>query len=395
MHYEVKALGQADGVVALALDAPDRAEAERQARSLGYTVLTVRPVPTLAGLLRRRARFPLVLFSQELVALLNAGLTLVESIETLVEKEHRPETRKALDGILARLREGHPLSTALARHPASFPDLYVATVRAAERTGDLSEAITRYVAYQAQMDAARRKLASAAIYPAMLLIAGGLVTLFLMTYVVPKFSRVYADVGRELPLASQLLLEWGLLLERHGLAVFLAFATLVAAGTYVVTRPALRARVLRVVLAIEAVRERTHIYQLARFYRTLGMLLRGGTPILAALGMAEGLLASDWRARLQKAREDIRTGKSISQSMETHGLTTPVALRMLRVGERAGRMGEMMERIAAFYDDEIARWMDWFTRLIEPLLMAVIGIVIGTIVVLMYFPIFELAGSLQ
>jgi general secretion pathway protein F len=396
MHFQVKALRESEGVVGLALDALDRADAERQARSLGYIVLTVRPAhPLLARFGARRARFPLALFSQELVALLNAGLTLVESIETLAEKEHRGEIHKVLDGILARLREGHSFSTALKQHPSCFPELYVATVRAAERTGDLPEALTRYVGYQAQMDQARRKLMSASIYPAMLLIVGGLVTVFLLTYVVPKFSRVYADVGRELPFASRLLLDWGLLLERHGAEVFLAFLAFAGAVAWGVTRPALRERLLAGAARVPAMHERLHVYQLARFYRTLGMLLRGGTPIVPALGMVDGLLAAGWRDRLARARDDIRAGNAISRSMERHGLTTPVALRMLRVGERAGKIGEMMERIAAFYDEEIARWVDWFTRLIEPLLMVVIGIVIGTIVVLMYLPIFELAGSLQ
>jgi general secretion pathway protein F len=396
MHFQVRALRESEGVVGLALEALDRGDAERQARALGYTVLAVRPARPLAQRFgARRARFPLALFSQELVALLNAGLTLVESIETLAEKEHRDETRKVLEAIVARLREGQPLSASLMRHPSCFPELYVATVRAAERTGDLPEAITRYVGYQTQMDQARRKLVSASIYPAMLLIVGGIVTIFLLTYVVPKFSRVYADVGRELPFASQMLLEWGMLLERHGVEVFLAFLALAAAAVWGVTRSRLRGWFIANLARVGAVRDRLHVYQLARFYRTLGMLLHGGTPIVPALGMVEGLLAADWRARLARARDDIRGGKSISHSMEHHGLTTPVALRMLRVGERTGKMGEMMERISAFYDEEIARWVDWFTRLIEPLLMAVIGIVIGTIVVLMYFPIFELAGSLQ
>jgi general secretion pathway protein F len=137
------------------------------------------------------------------------------------------------------------------------------------------------------------------------------------------------------------------------------------------------------------------LYQLARFYRTLGMLLRGGTPVVPAIDMASGLLTPALRPGLARAREAIREGRAISEAMSQHGLTTPVALRMLRVGERSGRMDEMMDRIASFLDDEIARWVEWFTRLFEPLLMAVIGVAIGAIVVLMYLPVFELAGSLQ
>jgi general secretion pathway protein F len=125
------------------------------------------------------------------------------------------------------------------------------------------------------------------------------------------------------------------------------------------------------------------------------MLLRGGTPVVTALDMSAGLLSPVLRGSLAAASLSIREGRSISEAMSVHNLTTPVALRMLRVGERSGKMDEMMDRIATFCDDEISRWVDWFTRLFEPLLMAFIGVVIGVIVVLMYMPIFELAGNIQ
>jgi general secretion pathway protein F len=137
------------------------------------------------------------------------------------------------------------------------------------------------------------------------------------------------------------------------------------------------------------------VYQLARFYRTLGMLLRGGIPIMSSLNMTAGLLQGHLSRQLIQANRQISEGIPISQAMDTAGLTTAVSSRMLRVGERTGQMGDMMERIARFYDDEIARWVDWFIRLFEPVLMLIIGVAIGGIVVLMYFPIFELAGSLN
>jgi general secretion pathway protein F len=135
------------------------------------------------------------------------------------------------------------------------------------------------------------------------------------------------------------------------------------------------------------------IYQLARFYRTLGMLLRGGIPVVKALEMVSGLLQAHFRPRVHAAAALIREGKTISSAMQAEGLTTPVGSRMLRVGERTGQMGEMMERIGSFHDEEIARWVEWATKLIEPLLMAVIGGVIGGIIILMYMPIFQLAGN--
>ena len=138
-----------------------------------------------------------------------------------------------------------------------------------------------------------------------------------------------------------------------------------------------------------------HVYQLARFYRTLSMLLKGGIPISTALDMVSGLLQPVLQGRLKLATVAIREGQPISRAMEEQQLTTSVSMRMLRVGERTGNMGEMMERIAIFYDEEMARRVDWFLKMFEPILMTVIGMVIGVIVVLMYMPIFDLAGSIQ
>lgn len=396
MQYLVKALHGFGGIEGLTVDALDVEEARRQVERMGYRVLALKPKRAWAGVSLSRAQpFPLVLFSQELVALLGAGLSLMEALETLAEKERRPDLNRILQGILTRLREGQPLSVALQHFPMSFTPLYIATVRASERTGDLGEALTRFVAYQSQMDRVRKKLVNASIYPLVLLATGGLVMAFLLFYVVPKFSRVYEDVRGNLPFLSQLLLQWGKLLEAHGSEILMGGALAIAGSVYGITRPAVKGWIVDRLWLVPSLGNRLRVYELARFYRTLGMLLRGGIPIVQALGMASGLLPPMLRSQLSLATGDIREGKSMSHAMERHDLTTPVALRMLRVGERSGQMGEMMERIAAFYDEEIARWVEWLSRLIEPVLMAVIGLVIGTVVVLMYFPIFELAGSIQ
>ncbi|MFA5081485.1 MAG: type II secretion system F family protein [Hydrogenophilaceae bacterium] len=396
MHYQVKALRQGEAIALLACEAQDALAATSQVESQGYTVLSVTPQALWNGWRDRLgSRFQLVLFSQELLSLLDAGLSLVESIETLAEKEHRAEHRKLLRQIIAKLYEGQPLSFALQQFPAVFPPLYVASVRASEKTGDLSEALTRYVAYQERVDLVRKRIVSASIYPMLLIFAGSLVTLFLLLYVVPKFARIYEDIGGEMPFFSQILMAWGRLLEAHKFEVLVILLAVLAGLVYWVTRPGFGRLAMQLLWRLPAIGERLMIYQLARFYRTLGMLLRGGIPVVTALDMVSGLLQPALRVRLAGAARSIREGLTISLAMENHGLTSPVAQRMLRVGERTGDMGEMMDRIAAFYDEEMARWVDWFTRLFEPLLMAFIGLVIGLIVVLMYFPIFELAGSIQ
>jgi general secretion pathway protein F len=341
------------------------------------------------------ARFPLVLFTQELLALLRSGISLLEALETLAEKEARGASVGVLLGLTERLKQGQSFSNALQAFPQAFPDLYVATVRASERTGSLSEALARYVAYQTQLDSVKKHLVSASIYPAILLIVGGLVCLFLLGYVVPRFSRIYEDIGGNLPWLTRILIAWGGVVEARGGLLLAGLSGGVAALVFWLRRPSSKQFLSRQLMRIPAVGERVRVYQLTRFYRTVGMLLAGGTPVTQAMMMVSGLLDQELRQRLGSATRSIREGQPLSVSLDTQSLTTPVSLRMLRVGERTGMMGEMMERAAAFHEEELARWVERFTRTFEPLLMAVIGVVIGGIVVLMYFPIFELAGSVH
>ena len=394
MRFRVKAMAGAQDVSSYVLDAVDESDARRQIVGAGLAFISIARERSLR-LGSGNTRLQLVTFSQELVALLDAGLSLVESIETLGEKEASAAARRTLEQVMTRLREGQTLGAALSEHPQTFPTLYVATVRAAERTGALREALSRYIAYQQQVDVLRKSLINASIYPAVLCGAGLLVVAFLMGYVVPRFSSIYEDLGNNLPFASRMLMRWGQFLDAHGMTVALGTLGLIAGGIYAFTRPAVRAAIGARVARIPALGSRLHIYQLARLYRTVGMLQRGGTPMVTAMQMSANLLSGNLRPAFADATQAVREGRSLGDSMEQFGLTTPVAARMLRVGERSGNLGEMMERIAAFYDEELSRWVGLVTRLIEPALMSLIGVVIGVIVVLMYFPIFELAGAIQ
>jgi general secretion pathway protein F len=396
MRYEIKALRGTEGVVSLIVEAANDNDVTVQMRAQGYTVLSAKPENSMGLMLPlSRVAFPLVLFNQELLSLLKAGLTLVESIETLVEKEHKGEIKKVYGQLIARLYEGQNLSSALQQFPEYFPGIYVASIKASERTGDIPDALARFIAYQSQLDQVKRHVVSASIYPLMLLVVGMLVTLFLLIYVVPRFSRIYADMNANMSVFSRLLLRWGQVLEAHGSAMLFAGLMILPLLVYLLTRPATKRWMAKMLWSIPTLGERLRIYQLARFYRALGMLLRGGIAIVPALQMVTDLLQPGMRGQLNLATASIREGVSISRAMEAQQLSTPVAGRMLRVGERTGQMGEMMERIAAFHDEETTRWVERFIKLFEPLLMVFIGLMVGGIVVLMYLPIFELAGSIQ
>ncbi len=393
MEYQVKAV-RGKEMALLNIIAQHTEDAKSQARAKGYTPISVN-TKTLQFKSQTGKKFPLALFSQELLALLDAGLNLVESIEALAEKESRSQVKTALDALLQALYQGQTFSNALEQQPTIFPVLYIATVRASEKTGDLAESLGRYVSYEQQIGLVKKKIISASIYPVLLIGVGGLVIFFLMGFVVPKFSQIYEDTGSNLPFLSKLLLQWGVFLEQHGNTFLMALGAIIFAIIYALSQASVRKWLMQQFWRIPAIGERLRIFQLARFYRTLGMLLKGGTPIVSALGSVAGLLDVSLKANMQSATLAIQQGQPVSAAMEQAGLTTPVALRMLRVGERGGKIGDMMERVAAFYDEELSRWIEWFTKLFEPLLMLFIGLVIGVVVLLLYMPIFELAGSVQ
>jgi general secretion pathway protein F len=394
MQFAVRTLAPDLSIASVVVDAPDAADARRQVEARGLFVSAVEPARGAAAR-QRGGKLSLVLFSQELLALLTAGLGIVEGLEALLEKEASPGPRSVLERLLAGLREGKRFSSVLAAQPGLFPPLYVGIVRAAEGTSDLPRALTRYIEYQQRIDIVRSKIVSASIYPLILLMVGGGVSVFLIAYVVPRFAEVYQGAGRNLPWLSQLMLNWGQFAGHHGGALALAAAALLALAVVGVRRLLNSGGLARLLGRLPGIGERVRIFELSRLYLTLGMLSEGGITIVNAIETVQPMVSSGVRANLVAARAAIESGRPLSDAFEANGLTTPISLRMLRVGERTGEMGSMLSRSAAFYDGEISRWIERFTRTFEPLLMAAIGLVVGAIVVLLYMPIFDLAGDMS
>lgn len=398
MRFQIVAYRQMEGVISLSLEAASFEEARAQARERGINIVSIRQRWHWAAQRRRKdPPLDLLLFSQELRSLLDAGLSLIESLVTLSRKEINSTRRRLIEVLIRQVREGKPFSTALREFPAIFPPLYVALAAASEQTGDLGSSLGRFIAYRTQMDHARKRVVSAAIYPALLVGVGGLVVIFLMTYVVPRFSRIYEEFGSNLPFMSRMLMEWGGLIDTHGIEIMLGLAAVVVGLTMAARQTMRRQGLLHTLLAHKALRglrDRFRIYALSRFFRTLGLLQQEGIPIIAALGLARELLDEEGRVALDHVVLDVRAGVALSEAMERRDLAPPVASELLKVGEKTGDVGEKMLRISDFYDEEIARWTEWFLKLFEPLLMLTIGLFIAFIVVLLYLPIFELAGSL-
>jgi general secretion pathway protein F len=392
MQFRVRALNGRQQIQVLIVEALDESDAHQQ---LASRLLTPLSVGASRRLTMRRTTFSLLLFAQELHALVQAGLSVIEALEALAEKSPSADHRAVLSRLSASLRDGMRLSAALRQQPQFFPPLFVGIVQAAEGTSDLPRSLGRYIEYETRLDAVRHKVISATIYPALLLIVGGAVSLFLLGYVVPRFSAVYQGNGRPLPWASQMLLSWGAFAGQYAPALLIGFFGLIAVIARWVRKLLRAGGVAGILRWFPPGRARLRHFELSRLYLTLGMLLEGGIAVPQALALATAVLSAQNKSALESVRRRIEEGESFSEALAAFGLSTPVAHRLLRVGEQSGQLGSMLTRAALFYEGETTRWIERFTKTFEPVLMAAIGIVVGLIVILLYMPIFDLAGSIQ
>jgi len=391
MQFQLRVMRPQTVPEIIRIEASSNDDARRLAEQQGFTVLRIKQ----QGVSRRKSDFPLLLFCQELRVLIEAGLTLTESLETLIQKEPNADTRATISTVLASLRNGRQFSDSLSAIPECFPGLFVASVKACETTGNLPEGLQRFSLYLEQIDILRKKIISASIYPSIVLSFGGLVLLFLLGYVVPRFSQIYESRSMDLSFASDVLLTIGQTVENHGMLILIILVSFVLVIITAFSQAGVRAKLGQWVTRLPKVGERVRIYHLSRFYRTFAMLLRSGIPVVSALDMVNNLLGQTLQHNVSTARGLISDGQTFALAMSSCGLTTPVAAQLFRVGEKSGRLDVMMERAASFHEQEMLRWVDAFTKVFEPLLMAAIGLVIGLIVLLMYLPIFELASGIQ
>lgn len=396
-RYRIQGLTASGLVQESVVAAANLTEAEKLARQTGLQILDIRLLSFALPLFKPKPSFDLALFAHELKALLKAGLSLVETLEALRERQQDASARGGLilAELLRAMREGKPFSQALSAFPDEFPELFVASIAASEQTGEMQAALERYLRYHEQMALIRQKIVSAALYPAMLMVVGGGVALFLLCYLVPRFAHVYEDMGEQLPLASRLLMQWGMFVSQHEALVAVSIAVFSFAAISAVGSPVMRQCIAGILQRNRFVGGQLRLMQLSRFYRSLGLLLQGGIPALKAMRMTQPLLAPVLQQAMEQAILSVSQGQSLSTSLQSSGLTTPVALRLLRAGERNGQLADMLEQTAAFHDREVEQWVERFAKLFEPVLMLLIGGVIGGIVVLLYLPIFELAGSLR
>jgi general secretion pathway protein F len=381
---------------AIVLEAPSIDAARQQAASLGLTVLGAR-TRGLDAFLRPRAgarrALDIPVFIEQLRDLLLAGLSVIEALDAL-ERGAAGAALELMEQVHRQLMEGKTLSDAFAADPV-FPPLLVALVRASELTSDLPETLSRFLEHERRTAEVRHRVISTSIYPLLVIGVGGLVLLFLLFYVMPRFARIFEGMTGELPWSARAMVAWSQLLHDHdawwiggGVAVLAGLAALVAA-------PAFRAAMLRRTLSWGPLRDRLKTYFLARWYRTIGMLVQGGIALPQALNLANDLLPLALRDAGQAVERGVREGLSPSAAHVRAGMATPVAEQLMLAGERTGDLGSVLSKVAHFHELEVSRDLERAMRALEPIVMVLIGLGVGVVVVLMYMPIFELASAIQ
>jgi len=334
--------------------------------------------------------------NQEMQVLLRSGLPILQVLDTLVDRMEAGGLLNTLQDIRTDVKGGNSLSGAFGRFPKMFPQLYVASLQAGEQSGDLPVTLARYIAYQKRVEAIKAKVRSATFYPALLAVAVTVVLGFLLLYVIPSFTQIYADANQQLPFLTRMVIALadGLV---SGLPVWLPTLLI---GFFLLR---LYARTDRGALLVDKTKLRLPFfgvllseYALSTFCRTFSTIMASGIPIVQAMQMSRGTLNNRVLEQgISGAVNRVMEGSRVSEALEQTGNFPIIALRMIGVGETSGSLVDMLTDVSDYYENEVERRLDRLTTMVEPLMMMTMGLLIGGIVVAMYIPIFQMAGTVQ
>jgi len=395
MRFLVRSIAaHATAITEASFEAADEASLRARLAGEGARILSVRADAEPARTTRGTDRLDVAGWCRELATLLRAGMTVVEAIETLQLQTDRPGAVTQAR-LLAELHQGRPLSEAMLA-AGGFPQVLVASVIASERTSRLADALEDYLRYDTQLTALRRQAFSAAVYPAVVVVVGLLISLFLLTFVMPRFARMYASIRGDISPVTQLLLWFSGVLT-HSLPIVIGAAVVAAIALRVAYTQGLLARVGGwIVVRTPPLRRARDHFARAKLFQALMLTLRGGYPLVEALRVCQSLrLGSGLDPLLAGARSAVERGVPASHALAGEGLVDNVGERLLRVGERSGQFEQVLQTLAERHADAFATFVQRATRLVEPMLLLVVAVMVGGIVIMMYMPVFDIASGLR
>ncbi len=396
-HYE--ATTREGNIVTGSIDVANERSAVDRLQEMGYFPIKIvraieregfvnRLLSSLQGGVREK---DIMTFTYQLVVLLDAGFTLDRSLSILSELSEKKKVKELLSELLAHVRSGKSFSDSLSRFPNIFQLFYVNMIKAGEAGGFIEDSISRMAVYLENSQGLKEDVRSALIYPALLCVVGGAAVVLLLTFVVPQFTKIFADMGDALPLPTIILLAIS-----NALVYYWWVLALVIGGVYLFARRYLRSEKGR--QSWDRIKFRLPMFgklfreaAVSRFSRTLGTLLGSGVPILNAFQIVKGTLGSEKISDIiSEVKESTRKGRGISEPLKKSDIFPPIAVHMVTVGEETGRLDEMLIKIADRFDIEVRTTVKRLLSLLEPLLILFMGVVVGFIVVSMLLAIFSI-----
>ena len=395
-------LASANGEVVEGVYAADSEGRLRQEfEEKGLFVLSLQPKGAIAGVsmsLPRRQSIntrEFLVFNQELATLLKAGMPLVQSLDLLRRRVESPVFRRVLDDVYEKVRSGTALSDAFGAHAHVFPRVYIASLLAGERSGNLDAMLRRYVEYTKIIATVKRKTISALVYPAILTALAVVLVTIIVLKVVPAFSDFYTSFGADLPLATRVIMAVSDFVRFRFWLILIALGAGTAFFFGWVRQPGQEVKLHRALLSIPMLGDVAQKFATSQMARTLATLLGGGLPLVNALDIAAHSVGNQYMAaQLHVVSSRVREGESFAAALEARRAFPDVAVKMAEVGESTGALQDMLNTVADFYDEEISTNMERFVTLVEPVLLVIMGIVIAGLLLALYMPLFQLSSVL-
>ena len=386
------------------LDEESEEQVRAHLKNQGYLVFQVRKgggwVGSLFGGFKssqgKVSQGEFLVFNQELLALLKAGLPILKVWDLLIQRARHPAFQASLRAVRQDIRGGLSSSDALARHPGHFPRLYLATLKAGEQSGNLPEVLQRYITYLKLMIELRQKITKALAYPGFLVLVGVGVIAFLLTYVMPTFVAIYGDQAKSLPPATLILMNLVKVIQNWFPLFLLGAVAGAMAFRYWYRSESGRPVWDRWLLALPGLGALLTRHYTIQLTRTLATVLAGGIPVVEALQIAKGAVTNrDVSDALGVAVARVKNGEPLAASLADVKTIPEMALEMIAVGEETGSLETMLRDVAEFYESELDVRLSQLTTWIEPVMILVMGLFVGTIVIIMYLPVFQMAGTVQ
>ena len=338
----------------------------------------------------------LTIFYRQFATMVNAGLTLVNSLDILTEQVENKVLANHIKAVKSDVEAGSTLADSMAKFPQVFSELYLSMVRAGEVGGVLDEILNKIADLMEKEFALRQKVKSAMAYPSFVAGAAVIMSVFMLAFILPQFVGVFKQFGGELPALTQFFVTLTILFNRYWYLFFMVFAGLVAAFLAYKRTPSGKLNLDKFKLRAPIIGEINRKSAVSRFTRILGTLIKSGVPILEALQVSSNAIGNlVISSAVLGARTKIKEGQSISGPLAASGVFPPMVTQMIMVGEESGELEEMLLNVAKFYDEEVDRAVEKLTAIIEPLMMAFIALTVGVMIIAMYLPIFNMVNLIQ